>query len=585
MTRPPVGANEEQLSRIFTMTQQIEIPRFQRTYAWGIEEYSAFWEDILHTHQESSTQVHFLGAMVFARRTDRPSLLVLDGQQRLTSLMLLAAAMEKTAKSLDGTEANLLPKRIARLLQVNVTIDRRTTELGRLESNWQDREAFSELLSVGEVKDVRHDSHRLMQKAYEYFLGELANLISTADDPLEELDTLLSTILDQLWYIHIVCEEDVNAQAVFESLNARGEDLSSADLMKNFLFMTIEQGGGEKEVQRADELWRQMVERLGKDSRLPEYVHVFWTSTRGYVRADEIHRQLKSYVSTKHKIAWDFLKQLVREAEVYSELRNSTDEFWRSKSTARMLREQKTLNIRVTNGLLMALWSVLQDNPQAFEEWVRKVLNFMIRYSKVAEHPTNSIAADLSKWSIDIRSGDMSLDDLELSLKAKAPSKGVFIENFKSLKIKSGPTARLILMKISNALNEGGEPEALIVDSEKVTLEHVIPQHPDAEWKTYLDAHGILLSDVVDRVGNLTLLTGPKNSSLSNRGFVYKRDNAYVVSSLPITQHLVHAESVADNDGIVSATTGPLLEEFGLHEINQRQERLARIAERIFSLD
>lgn len=298
-----------------------------------------------------------------------------------------------------------------------------------------------------------------------------------------------------------------------------------------------------------------------------------------------MYPKLKKDIGTDHQAAWDFLNQLAREAEFYSEPRNPTDDFWSSKSTARMLREKRTLNIRVTFGLLLALWCKLRNTPQQFEDWVRKVLSLMIQYSKVAEYPTNLIAGDLSKWSVDFRSGAMTLDELGRALKAKSPNQGIFVESFKSLKIKSGPTARLLLMKISNALNEGGEPEALVADSEKAALEHVIPQNPDEDWREFLDKKGILLADVRDRVGNLTPLTGRKNSASSNKSFAHKLDTVYRHSSLPITQHSIRVQSPENAEGMDSNNEPSLLEEFGLREINQRQEQLAIIAERLFRVE
>lgn len=584
---PPVSANEEQISRVFTQSKYFEIPRFQRSYAWDVDEYSDFWEDIVHAHSNGPAHVHFLGAMVFARHPTRPSVYVLDGQQRLTTLMLLVAAMHRAVVGLDVDmdQKKFLEEDLATSLRVTVTIEGKTQRLPRLRANRQDRECFEQLIADGKMKNTKHDSHRLMKRAYDYLTVQIDALGTGPLARYERIAALWPTIRDQFWYIHIVCEEEINAQVVFESLNAKGEDLSAADLIKNYLFMEIEQNQGPDDIEEADKLWDLMINHLGRDALLPDYVHAYWSSRYAFSRADEVYSELKDRISMKSKNVWDFLKQLCREAETYAEIRNPSDDYWHSRATARMLREMKTLNIRVTHGVLLALWTVLNSDPNDFEHRVRRLLNFMVRYSKVAEKPTNTIDEAFSQWARDIRTQSRSPDDFDDWLRKTAPSPELFIESFKTWKIKSGPTARLILMKINNALNADGEPEAMIADPEKVTLEHIIPQTPNEQWIQYLTMNNIPLEDVVHRVGNLTLLTGPKNTAASNREFKYKRDAFYTGSSLPMNQDLIL--SVPRNEaGVIDLELiRGRLDEFGLAQLADRQERLAIVAESVWRLD
>ncbi|MBK8539112.1 MAG: DUF262 domain-containing protein [Ardenticatenia bacterium] len=583
--RPPVSANEEQISKIFSQSTYFEIPRFQRSYAWDVDEYSDFWEDISRADRNGGDHVHFLGAMVFARNPTRPSVYVLDGQQRLTTLMLLVAAMHKAVVGLDVDPEKLLTEDLAAALRVTVTIDGKAQRVRRLRANRQDRECFEQLVVDGKLKNPKHESHRLMKKAYDYLITQVGELGVGPLERYERIASLWATIRDRFWYIHIVCEEEINAQVVFESLNAKGEDLSTADLIKNYLFMEIEQNPGPDDIDEADKQWDRMINSLGKDALLPDYVHAYWGSKYAFSRAGEIYSELKDRISMKSSNVWEFLRQLSGEAETYAEIRNPSDDYWHSRATARMLREMKALNIRVTHGVLLALWAVLKSDPNDFERRVRMLLNFMVRYSKVAEKPTNTIHEAFSQWARDIRTGTRNPDEFDEWLRKTAPSPELFIESFRTWKIKSGPTARLILMKINNALNTEGEPEAMIADPEKVTLEHIIPQTPNQKWIEYLKANNIQLEDVVHRVGNLTLLTGPKNTAASNREFAYKRDNMYAGSSLPMNQDLVLS---IPRDGAGVIDLGPLrrqLDEFGLAQLEDRQVRLAIVAESIWGLD
>lgn len=187
--RPPVSANAEQISKIFSQSVYFEIPRFQRSYAWDVDEYSDFWQDILHAYRNGGAHVHFLGAMVFARHPSRPSVYVLDGQQRLTTLMLLVAAMRNAVVGLEIDEEKLLEEDLAASLRVTVTIDGKAQRVPRLRANRQDRECFEQLVLDGKLKNAKHDSHRLMKKAYDYLVAQLDGL---GEGSLERYDRIAS---------------------------------------------------------------------------------------------------------------------------------------------------------------------------------------------------------------------------------------------------------------------------------------------------------------------------------------------------------------------------------------------------------
>lgn len=581
--RPPIGANEEQLSNLFSERFYFEIPRFQRSYAWEIDEYSVFWDDIVRAYRAPNGHVHFLGPMVFARNPGRPSLGILDGQQRLSTLMLLLASMKAAAETLpDSEDAENLREDLAGALKVRVTSGGRAQRLIRLQANRQDRQVFESLVTAGSAR-CTHDSHKLMKKSYDYLAQQVSKLMADGD-PTVNLSALWESILSKFWYIHIICESEINAQVVFESLNAKGEDLSSADLIKNYLFMEVDRTGTERDLDEADNTWALMVNNLGRDSELSDFMRTFWNSRYSFVRADELYGTLREAVNSRAGNVWDYLRSLEREARVFAGFRTPTAEFWQSASTARMMREFKVLNIRVTRSVLMALWSRLCDTPQEYEDAVRGLLNFMIRYSKITERPSNTVEEAFSQWAVDIRAGVREPAAFQAWLAQEAPSRDQFIESFRTLKVKSGPTARLLLSKINNAMQAGGEPEEMITNSETATLEHVIPQTPNEHWKELLEQQGATLDDIVNRLGNLTLLVQSWNTAASNRSFSEKRDSAYAQSSLPLNQDLIRSHVVDSVGQLLPLDDRPVLDEFTLVDLNERQARLGHVAEAIWTV-
>ena len=583
--RPPIDAKEQKLSNLLSERLYFEIPMFQRSYAWGVDEYSVFWDDILRAYNADGDHVHFLGPIVFARNSDRPSLSLLDGQQRMTTLMLLISAMKSAADDLpESEEAEDLQQDLKDALLVRVSTGSRHQRVIRLNANRQDRPVFEAFIKGDAVK-LTHDSHKLLKKVSDYLSAQVRELINQpGTEPADALSRLWSRILYNFWYIHIVCEQEINPQIVFESLNAKGEDLSSADLIKNYLFMERDRAGGERAVIEADSLWSIMVSDLGRDGELSDYMRTYWNSRYSFVRLDELYAVLRHSISDRQGNVQDLLDSLRDEARVFAGFRSPTKGLWGSDATARMIGELKSLNIKVTRSVLMALWSRLSDAPHEFEEITRAVLNFMVRYSKVTERPSNVIEEPFSRWAISIRQGLKSPEEFHAYLIQESPTPEQFIESFKTLKIKSGPTARLLLSKINNAMLAVTDQEEIITNPESTTLEHIIPQTPNDYWQASLDAQGAALDDVVSRVGNLTLLVQSWNTAASNRQFSEKRDTAYLQSSLPLNQDLVRAHDVDPSGALLPLEKRELLDDFTLMDLTRRQARMAEIAEHIWTV-
>lgn len=588
--RPPVSANEEQLSNLFSERYYYEMPRFQRAYAWDIDEYADFWSDIERAMDGGVSHVHFLGAMVFARNPRQPAVQVLDGQQRITTLMLMIAAMKSVLLDLPDepeyaeTRESLIDD-LKGALHVSVTHGGRATRVLRLKANRQDKPCFDALLRSEPVTAYKMDSHRLMKKAYDFLRSKVILLGANPKDQLDGVATLWATLLNSLWYIHIIVEEEINAQVVFESLNAKGEDLSAADLIKNYVFMEIDRRGTEEDLDEAERLWLSMLDSLGKDGEVSDFLRAYWNSRYSFVRSDGLYAALKDKVSDRSGNVWDFLRSIANESKVYSAIRRPTAEFWGSPASQRLFSDLKLLNIRVATSLTMSLWSVLQDQPHEFERYLRLLVHFMVRYSKVAERPSNTVEEQFSEWARAIRDETKTPDELVGWLRLEAPSPELFRTAFSTLKVKSGPTARYLLMKINNAMHSEGEPEEMITNSETATLEHVIPQQPNDEWQRYLKDHDIVLDDVISRIGNLTLLTQPSNTIASNREFPFKRDAIYAQSRHPLNQDLVLEVAYEPDGHLMANRDRRTLSEFGAAEISARQGRLAHVAERVWSMD
>ena len=240
--------------------RQYQVPLYQRPYTWGDENWRQLWADLLDQYyvmkrdgQNSHQSAHFFGSFVLSpfniTARSAPSFLIVDGQQRLTTVFLLLAALRDTATAADAEE-------YARYQGVLINERaRRDADHPRLVPTQSDRQAFQSIIE-GRPED---GADTKIAQAYRYFLAQLAKPDDDGD-PLD-VDRLLSAVLNRLAVVEITADRDDNPYRIFESLNARGVPLTQADLLRNYVFMLLPTRG-ERLYQ---EVWLPMQESLGPD--------------------------------------------------------------------------------------------------------------------------------------------------------------------------------------------------------------------------------------------------------------------------------------------------------------------------------
>jgi hypothetical protein len=234
------------LNEVFGLSVRYLVPLYQRPYVWGKDDrWVPLWEDITAVleHQTDpdlagTPSSHFLGAIVLEQQDTAPGqateYLVIDGQQRLTTLqLLLAAAANRAAR--DDAEAQ------ASLLKDLVYNNRFLAEGDRRFKVWPtnlDRDAFRLVLTDGgPPAGAEDDPNNLVQEAYDYFAGAIDEWIDEGDPDADELkarhEALRVALTALLQVVSINLESGDNAQVIFETLNARGTPLLALDLVKN----------------------------------------------------------------------------------------------------------------------------------------------------------------------------------------------------------------------------------------------------------------------------------------------------------------------------------------------------------------
>src|ERR1019366_7953995 len=296
-------ANETKMQSLLDNARQYVIPLFQRPYSWKTKHWEALWQDIAELCEEAHPRSHFMGSIVNLPSRSVPEgvtkYVLIDGQQRLTTILVFLAAIRDHARKQTGNLAD----KIDDLLLKNRYQD--GTDAYKLLPTQVDRPAFFAVIDTGTPpKD------EILGDAYRFFDRKL-RLNSTI--PLEKL---YDVIRNHLVLVSIVLDKDDNPYLIFESLNGKGEPLAQADLIRNFFFMWLHPNSQEK--MYADH-WRPMQEKLG-DS-LTEFIRHFLMRDGGLVRKGDVYVTLKERIENhgQEEIV-AYLKELATFAKYYSRL-------------------------------------------------------------------------------------------------------------------------------------------------------------------------------------------------------------------------------------------------------------------------
>ena len=249
------------------------IPAFQRDYSWTDEEWEDLWSDILATIAEDGEPAHYMGYLVLQSK-DEKSFDVIDGQQRLTTLSLIALAVLKNLDHLiaKGNSPEQNKQRLEQIRNTYIGYLDPVTLLSRskLTLNRNNDAYFQNyLVPLGHlpVRGFRASEHSL-RKAFDWFEKHIREYAKRHPaDEGKALALLVETMSDRLFFTVIHVTDELNAYKVFETLNARGVRLSSTDLLKNYLFSLLhKQNEHLNEMKTLEDRWEAMVSRLGAES-------------------------------------------------------------------------------------------------------------------------------------------------------------------------------------------------------------------------------------------------------------------------------------------------------------------------------
>ena len=501
------------------------IPRFQRDYSWGEEEWEDLWSDILEVTNPKTDDSHYMGYLVLQSK-DEKSYDVIDGQQRLTTLSIIVLAALRILQKLisEGVYIDNNQRRMDQLRQTYVgyldpitLVARSKLTLNRNNDNYY--QSYIVPLRDLPARGFRASEHS-MRKASDWFERRLHLLAREraggSGDVGIELAKVVEGVSDRLFFTVITVTDELNAYKVFETLNSRGVRLSATDLLKNYLFSVLHrEGGGEADLEAMEARWGNLVGRLGEEN-FPDYLRVHWISRNGLVRHTDLYKTIRTRVADRQTV-FNLLQGLDDDLDTYLSMLYPETSGWSgdAKRYASLLR---MFSVRQHLSTIIAAKRIFGD--QDFERLLKVVVNISFRYNVIGrmqaseqERVYANVAQRISRGEYpDARSIIEALRPIYLTDRA---FKTAFAEiEINTSQSRNRRIVRYILTRLERQVS-GHEYDR---DAESFNIEHVLPQNPPQGW-SFTDAEA---QSTTYRLGNMTLLRSDENRELDNSNYASK---------------------------------------------------------------
>ncbi|WP_369177812.1 DUF262 domain-containing protein [Candidatus Thiodubiliella endoseptemdiera] len=526
------------------------VPKFQRDYSWENEQWQDLWEDIAFICDDNNDdEYHYMGYLVLQEKDDNV-FIIIDGQQRFTTFSLIVLAAIKRLKEINDNErAALLLETFIGTKDLTYLNTENKLKLNR-NNDFHYRKAVEgqPIQSRGAKKTIR-----LMHDALEFFYGKFCSFSQG-----ENINSLIESVARKTLFTTIFIGDELNAYKVFETLNARGVKLSSADLLKNYLFsiIDVDKNMPDNLIDELDEKWEKIGENIsGKN--YTDYIFTEWNSRHKRVRKNQLFKSIKSKITT-NDIANKYLDELSNNCYLYAALVNPEDEFWKDIDMYHDIRRDllflRMFGISQPTSLLFASYLSFKKDFHIILRWV-KVLS--LRYNVICREHTGEQESLYSDICVLISNG-CNINDVKEKLLTLYPNDEKFKLNFSNKTFptkQSNKKARYLLARLEEFEGETSIDEAVL------TIEHILPENSDEDWIKYFDGDWQKFNQ---RLGNMALIDTHHN--MSQEPFDEKK---------PVLFNSVYKTNKNIND----------YSEWDESAINSRQNLLAEVACNLWKID
>jgi uncharacterized protein with ParB-like and HNH nuclease domain len=548
------------LETLFGQQVSYRIPQFQRPYAWGQEyQWEPLWNDVRKVAgrcldrktDDGKIRPHFMGAIVLQPQTNNTGevtkRIVVDGQQRLTTLQLLIKAAEQVFQSQDDTvRASRLRELITNPESYWGRDHKDATKIRQ--SNYNDQIAFQYAIRDDYIEDQRRSA---ISEAYKYFKAEVNKwLNSEPENRTARADALEDTLTEHLQIAAIDLHKDEKPHIIFETLNARGEPLKQSDLIKNTVMY---EANVIDDAQKARELWGMFDDE-------------WWRRNTGESRLDRIHidRFLNYWMVMQkledvsaNKVAWEFQNDIEKRNNpietVVADIRRAGGiyedlEKRRIPEIECFLKRMKVMELGVVTPLLLWLYTSKVSQEQRLRS-VKALESYLVRqmlFGFKSQGLTNFFISLLKKLDDDSpdHADDIIIDYLSSGAVYRRvwPSDRQLRDSLTTEPMQGTVTRRKMILEAIEMTLRSDKSESFGA-TDKLTVEHIMPQKWEKNWPLPSDKDETEATDernkAVKSIGNLTLTTAKLNATLSNNSWSKKRKTLGEHSTLFLNKTLL----------------------------------------------
>ena len=526
-----MDARKGNIYEILNGNKQFLIPVYQRFYSWDIDQCKRLWNDIVEM-QRKGKEGHFVGSIVNIAEQAMPTgvqkYMIIDGQQRMTTLTLLLLALRDYA-IMNPSDTTINARRIDNMLLKNEYES--GDERYKLLLTETDRDI---LISLVEEKPIVEDTRSRLIENYNFFAGKLA------DKEIQPAEVYES--IGKLQIVNITLDRAVDdAQAIFESLNSTGKELSESDLIRNYVLMGLEPS---EQTYVYEHLWRPLEQLFIYETQgtvMDAFFRHYLTMKLSRIpKQGRVYEEFKLYhLNCEFGTIRELCQDLLEYAKYYTNIvfKRNTDT-----DLKKLYEDIIDLRMEVSYPFLLKIHHDCVEGLITSDE-LKKILKLCISYvlrRAICEIPTNSMNKTFATLKNYIRP-----DDYLNSVKAffvmqdtykEFPDNDKFEGAFESRDIYNMRARNYILSRLENFENKA----PIII--ENYTIEHIMPQNKNlsSEWQADLGAEWQeVQKKYLHTIGNLTLTA--YNSEMSDRPFLEKMDmpGGFKESALRLNKYVV----------------------------------------------
>jgi len=556
-------AKDHKMHVLLEAKEFLLIPPYQRRYSWEESQWKDLWTDIMKLNPDKS---HFFGSIVFMRTKYKSQsvqeLEVVDGQQRITTICIFLCAIRDYFKN-KGKEHEQTVDSMNKYLYVrdnDGNIINHKLKLGNLDNpNYK-------MVIMGKNEEINDEEYNNVNEAYDFYYWQLEKL-----EP-EKVKKIRDKILDNLIYVSIVVNEDIDVYRLFETMNNRGLSLSKVDLIKNYLFkMGLESEKLDQNETR--DLWTKLVVNLDGiwDER---FFRQFLMSSKKFKITEKISTRtmfdaVKKIIEKGCSVE-EFLKEVVKESTLYHKLYYSKidvfDKNWND------LVNQSLKDLKVNSETPFTFLLSIFRNPFEPKVIVKiiELTNSLLVRGRITDKRTSVLDYIFQHLAQNIHSQNDPVEYVSNYYKKSKyyADNESFEDQFSDAYFSTNDKTKYILDTIEE--KHYGKDGKKIRNRYCVHIEHILPQQLFKRYKNWLEYANMTKKEHEDFnsvIGNLTLLERKPNISASNNPFKEKKKNySKDKTEMLMTQELLE------------------FDKWGESEIQERSKKLAKIAVKVWGL-